>query len=92
MQTGESDLQAFPLFFILKVFKSLGRSTDLISPRLPSSPILVMSKQQCLQCLLEDQIVLVCLLIDPHGSPFETTVKMKPSLIIFRVETGGPLP
>lgn len=31
-----------------------------------------------------------CLLIFPHASPSETTVKMKPFLFIFRVEPGGP--
>lgn len=31
-----------------------------------------------------------CLLIFPHASPSETTVKMKPFLFIFRVKPGGP--
>lgn len=47
-----------------------------------------MLKQQCLEFVSKSS-VLFCLLITPHGSVFEMTVKMKPSLIIFREKSRG---
>lgn len=85
-------MQICSLFFVSspECLEILGSSTDLMSSHLHHYHFQLCPDHVYSICEKIFFLFFFCLLIFLHASPFETTVKMKPFLFIFRVEPGGP--